>query len=120
MAINPYAPPKGRLTDAVAAAPLWTPSAAGLWCLLLSPIFVAMVLLPIGSGIAIAWLIAWYFAVNRPRIQFVKKRFGSDYERRPWTKIVLVWLADVLVAGFVPGQPASCSSASTEPIRRLG
>jgi hypothetical protein len=135
MAVNPYAPPKARLTDAVAAAPVWTPSAAGLWCLLLSPMFgsfitmrnweslgeddrarttriwlyvsiamfVAMVLLPIGALFGLAFLITWYFAVNRPQIQFVKEKLGDDYERRPWTRIVLVWLAGVIVAGFVLG-----------------
>jgi hypothetical protein len=74
-----------------------------IWLYVSVAVFVAMVLLPVGSGIGIAWLVAWYFAVNRPQIKFVKARFGSDYERRPWTKIVLVWLAGVLVAGFVLG-----------------
>lgn len=136
MAANPYAPPKARLTDAaVVAAPLWTPSAAGLWCLLLSPmfgsyitlrnwealgedggarsariwlyvsiaVFVVIVLLPVGGLIGLPYLIAWYFAVNRPQIKFVKETFGDDYERRPWTKIVLLWLAGVVVAGFALG-----------------
>jgi hypothetical protein len=135
VATNPYAPPKARLTDAVVAAPLWTPSAAGLWCLLLSPmfgsyvtlrnwealgeggrarsahiwlyvsvaVFAGMLLTPAGGVIGVPYLIAWYFAVNRPQIKFVKEMFGDDYERRPWTKIVLIWLAGVLVAGMVLG-----------------
>jgi hypothetical protein len=135
MGVNPYAPPKARVTDAAAPAALWTPSAAGLWCLLLSPmfgsyvtmrnwealgenaragttriwlyvsvaVFVAMVLLPIGGLFGLAYLIAWYFAVNRPQIQFVKEAYGNGYERRSWTRIVLVWLAGVIVAGMVLG-----------------
>jgi hypothetical protein len=135
VAANPYAPPKARLTDAVVAAPLWTPSAAGLWCLLLSPmfgsyvtlrnwealgadgrarsariwlyvsiaVFVVIVLFPLGGLVGLPYLIAWYFAVNRPQIKFVKEMFGDDYERRPWTKVVLVWLAGVVVVGFALG-----------------
>lgn len=136
MATNPYAPPKARLTDAVAAAvPLWTPSAAGLWCLLLSPmfgsyvtlknwealgederarttrvwlwvsvaIFLATVLLPIGGLLGLVYLITWYFAVNKPQISYVKEHFGNDYERRPWTRIVLVWLGGVVAVGLVLG-----------------
>jgi hypothetical protein len=61
------------------------------------------VLLPVGGLIGLPYLIAWYFAVNRPQIKFVKEAFGDDYERRPWTKIVLVWLAGVIVAGFALG-----------------
>jgi hypothetical protein len=135
MAVDPYAPPKARVTDAAAPAALWTPIAAGLWCLLLSPMvgsyvtmrnweslgeaaragktriwlyvsvamFVAMVLLPIGGLFGVVYLITWYFAVNRPQIQFVKEAYANGYERRPWTRIVLVWLAGVIAAGMVLG-----------------
>jgi hypothetical protein len=134
-AVNPYAPPTARLTDTVAAAPLWTPSVAGLWCLLLSPMFGSYVmmrnwkalgeddrarsartwlyvsiavfaialLVPAGGLIGLPYLVAWYFAVNRPQIKFVKEAFGDDYERRPWARLVLVWLAGVVVAGLILG-----------------
>jgi hypothetical protein len=65
--------------------------------------FVALLLLPVGGVISLPYLIAWYLAVNRPQIRFVKETFGDDCERRPWTKILLLRLAGVIVAALVMG-----------------
>lgn len=138
MATNPYNAPRSRVADvpSAAAAPLWNPNAAGLWCLVLSTIFgsylvmrnwaalgdarertargwlyasivfvIAAILIP-GVGLAgLPWLIVWYFAVNRPQIQYVKETFGADYPRQPWGKVLaigfVVLVGAAIVLGFV-------------------
>ena len=97
-----------------AAPALWNPAAAGSWSIVFTPIFgsyltkrnweaigeddkvrssrnwmilsILMLLLSIIGGIGLIYLIVWYFAVNRPQIQYVKQRWGKDYPRQPWGK----------------------------------
>ena len=60
------------------------------------------------SGLVL--LIAWYVSAGRGQASYVKSRFGSNYERRPWGKPLLIafgalFLYFVLAAaiGFLTG-----------------
>lgn len=39
--------------------------------------------------VGLVLLISWYFASGRGQAEYVKSRFGSDYERRGWAKPLL-------------------------------
>ncbi|MGH8619875.1 MAG: hypothetical protein ACREUW_19470 [Burkholderiales bacterium] len=97
-----------------AAPALWNPGAAGSWSLLFTPIFgsyllkrnwesigdddkargsrnwmllsILMLFPSVITGIGLIYLIVWYFAANRPQMQYVKERWGTDYPRQPWGK----------------------------------
>lgn len=47
-------------------------------------------------GLAIFYLIIWYFAAGRPQSKYVEKKFGADYVRKPWSKVLLIALGGVL------------------------
>jgi hypothetical protein len=55
-------------------------------------------------GIALPWLIAWYFASARRQAKFVREHYGNDYPRKGWGKplglavLALVGCIVVLVA----------------------
>lgn len=96
------------------APALWNPAAAGSWSILFTPIFgsyllmrnwdamgeegkargsrnwmivsILMLALSVITGIGLLYLILWYFAANRPQIQYVNERWGNDYPRQPWGK----------------------------------
>ena len=130
--INPFEPPKASLetsADAEAAPALWNPDAAGLWSLLLTPIFgsilvrknwraigdeakartgmvwiVASVLMLIPS-IAFSlgpfiYIIVWYLAWQRPQAQYIKQRWGKDYPRKGWG-MPLLWAVLIYVGAVV-------------------
>jgi hypothetical protein len=46
-----------------------------------------------GRGIALIFLIVWYFASARGQARYVKERWGSDYPRRGWGKPLLIAIA---------------------------
>jgi len=78
-------------------------STARIWLIVSIIVFVLVLALPGFGLIGLPYLVIWYFAQNRPQINYVKEHFGKDYPRRPWTKVVLLTLALVLVAGFLIG-----------------
>ncbi len=48
-----------------------------------------------------ALLITWYFSSARKQVEFVKSRFGQDYERRGWGKPLLIALLAIVVLTVV-------------------
>ena len=115
-ALNPFEPPKAALDTPIeveAAPALWNPNAAGLWSVLLTPIFGSvlirknwralgdeskvragtawlvvsvLVLLPsimFGIG-AFIYLIVWYLAWQKPQAKYVRERWGNGYPRKGW------------------------------------
>jgi len=73
------------------------------------------------EGLALLFLIAWYFIVGRAQAKYVKANFGSSYDRRPWGKPLLISTASVLsffaviiVAGVVAESFYENRSASTD------
>ncbi|MEM8993594.1 MAG: hypothetical protein AAGF23_02255 [Acidobacteriota bacterium] len=134
--IDPYAQPGVRVSE---APPLWNPDAAGVWSLLLSPVFgsvliwlnwrslgedgkaergltmvlasvVMLVLTFFVRGVGLFWIIIWYFAWQRRQTQYINERFGKDYPRRAWTKVVcsafLLLFAFGLIIGLATPVPA--------------
>jgi hypothetical protein len=109
------------------APPLWNPNAAGLWSVLLSPIFgsvllrenwkslgdpekaraggywiaasIVMAFVSMLAGIAgFIYILIWYFAWQKPQAVHVRERWGSAYPRRRWGAPLLVgFIACLLV-----------------------
>jgi hypothetical protein len=50
------------------------------------------------NGLAILYLLVWYFAAGRTQAKYVKDKFGSSYPRRSWAKPLLI--GAVATAGF--------------------
>lgn len=133
MSTNPYAPPAASLELAPAPVTgppaLWNPNAAGLWSILLNPVFGSILvwrnwqalgdrfhariaLIWLGLSVLVFWiamttaaslnvpfLVIWYFACQRPQAVYVKKAWGDDYPRKPWAVPLLV--AFGLLAGLI-------------------
>ncbi|MEO1370024.1 MAG: hypothetical protein AAFX50_22815 [Acidobacteriota bacterium] len=138
-AVNPYAPPAAPVDPyaqpgvrASEAPPLWNPDAAGVWSLLLSPVFgsvliwlnwrrlgedakaergltvvlasmVMLILTPFVRGIGLFWIVIWYFAWQRKQTRYVSERFGKDYPRRPWTQVVCAAVLLYFAIGLMAG-----------------
>jgi hypothetical protein len=51
-------------------------------------------------GAAIGILLGWYFSLGKKQIQYVKDTFQDGYQRKPWTKPLLVAVG-CLVGFFV-------------------
>lgn len=46
-------------------------------------------------GLALLYLIIWYFAAGKAQTKYVKTEFGSDYPRRSWEKPLLIGIAAI-------------------------
>lgn len=137
MDANPYATPGAALErpslGGQPTPPLWNPDAAGLWSLLLTPVFGSTLIwrnwIAIGerskANLALFWLavsvlfllvailltprlslpyiIVWYFACQRPQTLYIRKRWGIAYPRRPWLVPILCMLGGILLLGVVVG-----------------
>ncbi|MGE0040402.1 MAG: hypothetical protein AB7H88_06375 [Vicinamibacterales bacterium] len=60
----------------------------------------------LGRVIGTTFVIVWYFASGRAQARYVKARFGADYPRRPWGRVLLVAvgaLAGYVIFGTVVG-----------------
>jgi hypothetical protein len=68
--------------------------------------FIAAVVVPGVALVGLPWLIAWYFAVNRPQIQYVKEALGADYPRQPWGKVLAIGFALVVSIALALGAVA--------------
>lgn len=44
-------------------------------------------------GLALLYLIVWYFSAARSQANYVKEKFGSDYQRLGWGKPLLIAVA---------------------------
>ena len=44
-------------------------------------------------ALLVLYLIIWYFSAGRPHAKYVKKKFGSNYPRRSWSKPLLIGVA---------------------------
>lgn len=52
----------------------------------------------LARSLGLAFLFAWYFSAGRAQAKYVKDRFGSTYDRKPWLKTLLCGVA--AVAGY--------------------
>ena len=117
MEIDPYATPQASLATESpmpqAGPALWNPNAAGLWSLLLSPVFGSVLLMKnwqaIGDeqqalkartwllfslvslviGVFLRWwplvyIIIWYLNFQRNQTAYVQERWGNGYPRKGW------------------------------------
>ena len=50
-------------------------------------------------GLAVGFLVAWYFSAARGRARYVKEKFGKSYPRKGWGKPLLIGVA--AVAGYI-------------------
>jgi hypothetical protein len=50
-------------------------------------------------GLALLYLLTWYFVAARAQARYVKERWGGDYPRKGWGKPLLIGVA--AYAGFV-------------------
>jgi hypothetical protein len=53
-------------------------------------------------GLALAYLLVWYFAAARGQVKYVNARFGTSYERRKWGKPLAVG-ALAIIGLFIVG-----------------
>ncbi|MES1951997.1 hypothetical protein S4A8_14130 [Salinisphaera sp. S4-8] len=68
------------------------------WASILIVIF--GIFIPSGAaGLGFLYLIIWYFAAGRKQAKFVKEKYGSNYNHRPWAKPIFTALA--LIVGFI-------------------
>ncbi|HHH38046.1 MAG TPA: hypothetical protein ENK50_00510 [Sedimenticola sp.] len=121
MDIDPYAPPRsdpGAPTGSI-PAPLWNPDAAGIWSLLLTPVFGSLLILRNWQALgeeartrqargwlyasllmlvpdllipfsSILYIIVWYYAWQRLQTRYIQERWGKDYPKKSWWKPVLI------------------------------
>lgn len=57
-------------------------------------------------GLALVFLLTWYFASARSQAKYVKAKFGASYARRPWGKALLIGITGFVafvVAAFLAG-----------------
>ena len=57
-------------------------------------------------GLALAYLLVWYFTAARGQAKYVKARFGTSYERKKWGKPLAVGALAIIglfVASFIVG-----------------
>ena len=117
--------------SSVGPAPeLWNPDAAGGWSLLFSPIFGSVLVMKnyqalgeealarsarnwmFGSifmlfvtvfvgGAGFAWIIVWYYMLQRKQTQYIKERWGKDYPRRGWGVPLLIAVGALAVVWFL-------------------
>lgn len=132
MAVNPYQAPAAELSTQPmrhGTAPLlWNPDAVGNWSLLFTPLFGAVLVRKnwralgqeqrasraliwafvtppiVFAGLGFPLLLVWYFASNRPQARYVRERWGADYPRQPWGKVLgiafCIWVALLLAFVF--------------------
>jgi len=87
-------------------------NASRIW-FIVSVVAFALVLCMPGVGLlGLVYLIVWYFAENRPQINYIREHFGDDYPRRPWLAVILIAFCIALVAGVL------CGFASANLFRR--
>lgn len=129
MNANPYAPPAASLDRPLGMAGdpprLWNPDVAGLWSLLLTPVFgsamvwmnwkalgessraqiallwlavtvLALFLIATVNGFGLIYLIIWYFGCQRPQTKYVKARWGDSYPRKSWLVPVLGTIGGII------------------------
>ena len=48
------------------------------------------------AGLAVFYLVIWYLAAGRAQCKYVDKKFGADYSRKPWSKVLLIAIGGVL------------------------
>ena len=133
MDVNPYAPPQAALAteDAAPAIPaLWNPNAAGLWSLLLSPVFGSFLLMKnwqaIGDELqvlrartwllaslvsmvlqiylrwwAILYIIIWYLNFQLKQTEYVTQRWGTSYPRKSWALPLLLGMLGLFALGTI-------------------
>jgi hypothetical protein len=66
----------------------------------------------ITRGLALIFLLVWYFAVGRDQAKYVKATFATDYPRKPWGRALLIALGccvGYFVAAFVVGIASAAS-----------
>jgi hypothetical protein len=51
-------------------------------------------------GLALLYLVIWYFAAGRSQVSYVKAKYGNNYARKPWGRALLIAIAST-VAYFV-------------------
>ena len=133
MSENPYQSPTSKLTGVQGnekAPVLWNPDVAGLWSLLLSPVFgsiiisknwkdlgergksnsskvwvavsvPAYILMYILPHAYTIYIIIWYFFQNRPQTKYLKKNFSGLYPKKGWLKPVLIAIATIYTLAFL-------------------
>ena len=96
-------------------------SAAKVWVLVtlltLAGITLAAALLPnprsldgVSRALGLVLLLSWYFSSGRSQAEYVKSRYGKDYQRRNWGKPLLLGCLALLGFGvfiFIVGLVAS-------------
>ena len=112
--------------SAVIAPALWNPTVAGMWSVLLTPIFGSVVILKNWQSIGeqprvktgwawlavsvamiivfgatywihLIYLLAWYLAWPMKQARYVNERWGANYPKKSWVAPLLVGLG-VIVA----------------------
>ena len=48
------------------------------------------------EGLAFLYLLVWYFSVGRSQGKFVKEKFGSNYPKKPWGKVLFTGIAAII------------------------
>lgn len=78
-------------------------STAKVWFIVSLIVLPLVMVIPDFRAVGFLYLVIWYFAQNRPQIQYVKEHFGKDYPHRPWTKVALLALVLVFGAAMLLG-----------------
>lgn len=132
METNPYAAPNAPLvheeTVPVANPALWNPNAAGLWSLLLSPVFGSILLMKNWQAMgderqvrsSLTWLLAslvillvqiyvpflalfyiivWYLNFQRKQTDYVQAHWGTSYPRKGWGLPLLLGVLSLFAFG---------------------
>ncbi len=110
--------------DKAAASQRWFYTGVGVLVL-----YVLMALMAgdkVGDGVSrligIIFLLSWYFASAREQARYVKQKFGTDYNRKPWGKALGLAVAALVgyfvlavilgvIAGLLAGSGRSAAAA---------
>jgi hypothetical protein len=77
-------------TEEAKANRVWFYASLAYFGIVLVSIFIPAIPDAVFRGAAIGILLGWYFSLGKKQIQYVKETFQDGYQRKPWTKPLLI------------------------------
>ena len=102
-------------TDEAKANRVWFYASLAYFGFVLVSIFIPAIPDSVFRGSAIGLLVGWYFSLGKKQIHYVKNTFQEGYQRKPWTKPLLVafgGLVGFLIVLFILAMAAEFFSGS--------